>query len=84
MNTCMHENIEGEIFELALSHIEKICCGKWLNLEPDDRASEASYFFICALRSLHLDSGYFTVDYKTALIPYMDELNRKTPSRYYN
>lgn len=74
---------ENEILKAALPYIRKICCAKWCNIEPEDRVSEASLFFLCALRSLPLNTGYFLKDFEAALKPYMDDLNRKSNSRYY-
>ena len=74
---------ENDIIAAYMPHIKHICQGKWLNLEPEDRESEAVFFFMCALRSFSLDSGNFWKDYCEALSPYMDGLNRCAPSHYY-
>ena len=74
---------ENDIIVAYMPHIKHICQGKWPNLEPEDRESEAVLFFIYALRSLPLDSGNFWEDYCEALVLYMDSLNRRAPSRYY-
>lgn len=36
-----------------------------------------------ALRKVSTDTGHFIEDYWALTKPYMDDLNRKTPSRYY-
>lgn len=74
---------ESRMVELALPHIKKLCYRKWMNLEWEDRVAEASCFFICATRSLPIDSGYFMKDYSTLLPSHMDLLNREAPSRFY-
>ena len=83
MKLFMQEDFENEIVGLAMPHIKKLCYGKWFNLELEDRIIEAAYFFICALRNLPIDSGHFMSDYEDALVPYMNEQNRKEPSRYH-
>ena len=83
MKTLIWENAEETMLDLAMPYIKKICRGKWLNLEPEDRIAEAAYFFVCSFRSLPIGTGHFMSDYEKALIPYMDEHNRKAPPRYY-
>ena len=76
MKMLQQENTEEIALRLAMPHIRKICHGKWLNLEPEDRVSEAAYFFVCAFRSIPLGTGNFIPDYEDALVPYMNEHNR--------
>lgn len=63
--------------------IESECDGRWFNLELEDRISEARLIFCQALRMFPLGSGHFWDDYLKMLHPYMDELNRQTPSLKY-
>ena len=83
MNSLEFENAEEKLLIMAMPHIKKLCYGKWKNLEPEDRVSEALLFFVCAYRSLPINTGHFMSDYVTALTPYMNERNSETPSRYY-
>ena len=76
-------NQEERTILILLPYLKKLCYGKWLNLEPEDRLSEAALFTLCATRSLPLTSGHFIPDLNAAIFPHMKELNRKTPSRFY-
>lgn len=75
-------SLEEKIFLAAEPKIRKTCSGRWLNMEPEDRVAEASFFFIRALRSLPHSTGHFMSDYIDLLIPYMDKKNREYPSHY--
>jgi hypothetical protein len=80
----MNNITENDVILFYRPHIKQICQGRWPNLEPKDRESEATLYFICALRSFPLNCGHFWEDYCDALIPYMDQLNRIAPSRYFS
>lgn len=74
------ETAEDRIVSTALPVIRFLCLGKWLNLEYEDRVSEALLFLILMLRSMPLTTGHFFKDYWDHFSEYMDRLNRKTPS----
>ena len=74
------ETAEDRIVLAALPVIRLLCLGKWLNLEYEDRVSEALLFLIVMLRSMPLTTGHFFKDYWGRFSEYMDRLNRKTPS----
>lgn len=74
---------ENDVILFYMPRIKQFCHGRWPNLEPEDRESEAVFYFICALRSFPLNCGHFWEDYCNALVSYMDHLNRITPSRYF-
>ena len=74
------ETAEDRIVSAALPVIRFLCLGKWLNLEYEDRVSEALLFFVVMLRSVPLTTGHFFKDYWNHFSEYMDRLNRKTPS----
>ncbi len=74
------ETAEDRIVSAALPVIRFLCLGKWLNLEYEDRVSEALLFFIVMLRSMPLTTGHFFKDCWDRVSEYMDRLNRKTPS----
>lgn len=74
---------ENDVISVYMPRIKQFCRGKWPNLEPEDRESEAALYFVCALRSFPIACGHFWEDYCNALIPYMDRLNRIAPSRYF-
>lgn len=54
---------ENDVISVYIPRIEKICRGRWTNLEMDDRVAEAVLCFICALRSLPINCGHFWEDY---------------------
>lgn len=78
--TSIGETAEDRIVLAAIPVIKAICRGKWLNLEPEDRVSEALLLFVEDLRSIPLTSGHFFKDYRAHLPERMDKLNRETPS----
>lgn len=71
---------EKEVLMLFFPHIEEYCKCRWMNIEPEDRISEACVQFCNAFRQFPLGSGHFWHDYIKFLTPYMDDLNRRTPS----
>ena len=75
--------LESEIIQSAIPYIKNLCKRKWTNIEPEDRVAEATYFFLCTLRSIPTNTGCFIQDYEKALIPYMDQINRRYPPRFY-
>ena len=77
------QNHEEEALSLFTTHIEQYCHGRWINMELEDRILEASYVFVQALRSFAWISGHFWQDYLSLLCPYMDALNKQTPSLRY-
>lgn len=74
---------ENDVISVYMPRIKRFCRGKWPNLEPEDRESEATLYFVCALRSFPIGCGHFWEDYCNALIPYMNHLNRIAPPRYF-
>ena len=78
--TITGETAEDRIVSAALPIIMILCQGRWLNLEYEDRVSEAMLLFIEDLRSKPLTSGHFFKDYRLHLPERMNKLNRKTPS----
>ena len=77
------QNHEEETLSLFIPHIEQYCDGRWMNMELEDRILEASYVFVQALRNFAWISGHFWQDYLSRLCPYMDALNKQTPSPRY-
>ena len=76
-------DLEEQAILLLMPYLKKLCHGRWPNLEPEDRLSEAVLFTLCAIRSLPVNSGHFIPDLNKTLFPYMDEQNCKAPSRFY-
>lgn len=74
---------ENDVMLRYMPRVKQICRGRWLNLEAEDRESEAAFFFVCALRSFPLSCGHFWEDYCNALIFYMDQLNKVALPRYF-
>lgn len=74
---------ETQAILLLMPYLTKLCQGRWQNLEPEDRLSEAVLFTVCAIRSLPINSGHFITDLNARLVPHMDEQNRQAPSRFY-
>lgn len=80
----MHQQgFEEEAIALFRKHIEHYCIGRWINIEPEDRLSEAMLTFCQALRTFPLDKGRFWPSYIRMLHGSLDELNRATPSPYF-
>ena len=78
--TSAGETAEDRIVLAALPVIRALCQRRWLNLEYEDRVSEALLLFVEDLRSKPLTSGHFFKDYRGHLPERMDKLNRETPS----
>lgn len=79
----MSDEPEEQAMLLLMTHLKNLCHRRWSNLEPEDRLSEVVLFTLCAIRSLSINSGHFIPDLNATLSLYMDEQNRKTPSRFY-
>ena len=75
---------EEQVIEKVTPYLKEMCSHRWLNLELEDRIAEMQYAFLAALRYYPINSGHFMEDFKASAEPYMDELNRRTPSLYYN
>ena len=73
---------EEQALRMAENYIRSLCNRNWTNIELEDRIAEASFFFLCAYRSLPINSGHFLAQYKEALAPYMKKLNASSPYRY--
>ncbi len=76
----MMEVTEELVLSQATPFLQKLCHRHWCNLEPEDRFSEAHLIFWLSLRKFPTDSGHFLQDFQAVVTPYMDELNRRTPS----
>ena len=81
MNHQEQTQFEEEMVRIAWPHIQALCRRRWCALEPEDRFSEALYFFVCALRSLPIHTGHFFEDYQAGLSLYMSALC-KSSERY--
>lgn len=78
--TSAGETAEDRIIAAAIPIIRRLCQGRWLNLEFEDRYAEALLYFVEMLRSMPLTTGHFFKDYLDRVSAYLDKLNRKTPS----
>lgn len=65
------------------AYLKGLCAGRWHNLELEDRLSELKLMLVQVLRRFPTDSGHFLADFECIAVPYMDELNRGKPSRYF-
>ncbi len=74
---------EEAVLLRAKPFLQKLCYRHWCNLEPEDRFAEAQLIFWLSMRKFPTDSGHFLQDFQVVVTPYMDELNRKTPSLRY-
>lgn len=74
---------EEQVMIKAMPYLEDICRGHWCNLEFEDRLAEAQLVFLSSVRKFSNHSGHFMPDFQAVLKPYMDELNRKTPSLHF-
>ena len=77
------EAAEARIMEAAIPFIQKLCLGKWYNLEYQDRVSEACRIFLEDLRTMPLSTGSFLEEYRADLDEKMRRINRSTPSIRY-
>lgn len=77
------ESCEEAALTWFTPQIGMYCAGRWQNIEPEDRFSEASSIFIQALRIFPWVGGVFWQNYLSILCPYMDDLNRATHSLRY-
>ena len=75
--------VEARIMEAAIPFIQKLCLGKWYNLEYQDRVSEACRIFLEDLRTMPLSTGSFLEEYRADLDEKMRRINRSTPSIRY-
>ena len=73
--TSAGETAEDRIVLAALPVIRALCQRRWLNLEYEDRVSEALLLFVEDLRSKPLTSGHFFKDYRGHLPERMDKLD---------
>ncbi len=80
----MMEVTEETVIAQAKPFLQKLCHRQWCNLEPEDRYAEVQFIFWLSMRKFPTDSGHFLEDFQAVVNPYMDELNRKTPSLRYN
>ncbi len=79
----MMEITEEQVVAEAKSFLQKLCHRHWCNLEWEDRYSEVQLVFWLSIRKFPTDSGHFLEDFRAVVTPYMDKLNRKTPSLRY-
>lgn len=79
----MREVTEELVLSQARPFLQKLCHRHWCNLEPEDRYAEVQFIFWLSMRKFPTDSGHFLADFQAVVTPYMDELNRKTPSLRY-
>lgn len=84
MNDTKASMRESEIIQSAIPYIKNLCKKKWTNMEPEDRVAEATYYFLCAIRSIPTNTGCFIQDFEKELIPYMDQINSTYPPRFYS
>ena len=61
------EAAEARIMEAAIPFIQKLCLGKWYNMEYQDRVSEACRIFLEDLRTMPLSTGSFLEEYRADL-----------------
>ena len=71
------EAVEARIMEAAIPFIQKLCLGKWYNLEYQDRVSEACRIFLEDLRTMPLSTGSFLEEYRADLDEKMRRILRR-------